>query len=115
MVLNTFTTTTPSSHRPIITEAKAALVTTGGTIGSNQETKDGSIDVVAGGKNFLDREISEALIQSSINVTNTHPAYNILSENIDTSYVIKLAETLTRIINRETRICIRRRSKSGRW
>ncbi|MFZ4085354.1 MAG: asparaginase domain-containing protein [Vampirovibrionia bacterium] len=100
MVLNT-STITPSSYRTIITEAKTALVTTGGTIGSTQEDEGGSIDVVKGGKEFFNREVSEALAKNSINVTNTHPAYNILSENIDPSYVIKLAETLTNVINTE--------------
>jgi L-asparaginase/Glu-tRNA(Gln) amidotransferase subunit D len=93
-------TPSQSSHRPI-TDAKAALVTTGGTIGSSQEKKGGPIDVVNGGKKFFNREILEALAQSGINVTNTHTAYNILSENIDPSYVIKLAKTLTNIINTE--------------
>lgn len=101
MVLNAYTTT-PSSYRPIITEATTALVTTGGTIGSSQEETGGSINVVNGGKEFFNREINEALARNSITVTSKNPAYNILSENIDTSYVIKLAETLTNIINTES-------------
>jgi L-asparaginase/Glu-tRNA(Gln) amidotransferase subunit D len=94
--------TPPSSYRPIITEAKAALVTTGGTIGSSQEKTGGSIDVVDGGKEFFNREIKEALAENKINVISKSSAYNILSENIDPSYVIKLAETLTNVINTKT-------------
>jgi L-asparaginase/Glu-tRNA(Gln) amidotransferase subunit D len=97
VVLNNSTITTPS----IITKARAALVTTGGTIGSKQEKTGGSIDVVDGGKDFFNQEINQALAQNSINVLSKSSAYNILSENIDPSYVIKLAETLTRVINRE--------------
>jgi L-asparaginase/Glu-tRNA(Gln) amidotransferase subunit D len=93
--------TIPSSYRPIITEARAALVKTGGTIGSSQEKKGGSIDVVDGGKDFFNQEINQALAQNSINVLSKSSAYNILSENIDPSYVIKLAETLTNLINTE--------------
>jgi L-asparaginase/Glu-tRNA(Gln) amidotransferase subunit D len=88
-------------RRPIITEATAALVTTGGTIGSSQEKTGGSIDVVNGGKEFFNRDINEALARNSINVTSKNPAYNILSENIDTNYVIKLAATLIKVINTE--------------
>jgi L-asparaginase/Glu-tRNA(Gln) amidotransferase subunit D len=101
MVLNNSTITTPSSYRRIITKARAALVETGGTIGSSQEKAGGAIDVVKGGKNLLGPEISKALAQNSISVTCKNTAYNILSENIDTNYVIKLAETLTRVINTE--------------
>jgi L-asparaginase/Glu-tRNA(Gln) amidotransferase subunit D len=97
MVLNNSTITTPS----IITKARAALVTTGGTIGSKQEKTGGSIDVVDGGKDFFNQEINQALAQNSINVLSKSSAYNILSENIDPSYVIKLAETLTNLINTE--------------
>jgi L-asparaginase/Glu-tRNA(Gln) amidotransferase subunit D len=101
MSLETATYRTPTSnHKKIIT--KAALVTTGGTIGSSQEKKGGSIDVVDGGKDFFNQEINQALGENKINVLSKSSAYNILSENIDPSYVIKLAETLTNVIDRET-------------
>jgi L-asparaginase/Glu-tRNA(Gln) amidotransferase subunit D len=101
MVLNAYTTT-PSSYRPIITEARAALVKTGGTIGSSQEKPGGAIDIIDGGKDFFNQEINQALDENKINVLSKSSAYNILSENIDPSYVIKLAETLTNVIDTET-------------
>jgi L-asparaginase/Glu-tRNA(Gln) amidotransferase subunit D len=101
MVLSTPATPLSNYRRPIITEAKAALVTTGGTIGSSREKKDGSIDVVNGGKEFFNQEVNQALAENKISVSSKNTAYNILSENIDPDYVIKLAETLTRVIDTE--------------
>lgn len=101
MVLSTPATPLSNYRRPIITEAKAALVTTGGTIGSSREKKGGSIDVVNGGKEFFNQEVNQALAENKISVSSKNTAYNILSENIDPDYVVKLAETLTDIINTE--------------
>jgi L-asparaginase/Glu-tRNA(Gln) amidotransferase subunit D len=101
MVLSTHATPLSNYRRPIITEAEAALVTTGGTIGSSREKKDGSIDVVNGGKDFFNQEVNQALAENKISVSSKNTAYNILSENIDPDYVLKLAETLTDIINTE--------------
>ncbi|MFM7458524.1 MAG: hypothetical protein ACKO3R_07700 [bacterium] len=51
MVLNTARMTSLSSYRrPIITEAEAALVTTGGTIGSNQEKPEPKIKSMSAAK-----------------------------------------------------------------
>jgi L-asparaginase/Glu-tRNA(Gln) amidotransferase subunit D len=101
MVLSTPATPLSNYRRPIITEAEAALVTTGGTIGSSREKKGGSIDVVNGGKEFFNQEVNQALAENKISVSSKNTAYNILSENIDPDYVVKLAETLTDIINTE--------------
>jgi len=74
----------------------AALVTTGGTIGSSQA--NGSINVVDGGKNLIGEDLARKLAASDIRLQAKDSPYNILSENIDPNYVSKLAESLIKLI-----------------
>ena len=77
----------------------AALLSTGGTIGSSAQATGGPINVVNGGKNLIGETLAQGLAAENINLKTLSSAYNILSENIDPNYVTKLATSLIELIN----------------